>query len=135
MRWERRPARGLGMLYGAVLALAAALAAVWTRAGLPIPACRLRQWTGIACPTCGSTRMVESILTGDIAAAFACNPFVFAGLAAVGLWGLASAACRITRVRALRPVLRPGEVLALRLAVIATFALSWAYVIWRDFRS
>ena len=33
------------------------------------PGCRFRQWTGIACPGCGGTRAVCSLLEGDIVAA------------------------------------------------------------------
>lgn len=46
-------------------------------------ACPLRSLTGIACPTCGGTRAVLSLLHGDIAGALAWNPFVILGLAVV----------------------------------------------------
>jgi len=37
--------------------------------------CLFKRFTGIPCPSCGSTRSVLSILNGDFTGAFLCNPF------------------------------------------------------------
>lgn len=57
-------------------------------AGL-LPPCLFRQITGLHCPGCGGTRMVESLLHGDVAAAWSYNPLLLTagvGLAAGLLW-------------------------------------------------
>ena len=57
------------------------------------PACRFQQWTGWPCLTCGSSRSVQGLLTGDWGAALSSNPLTtitlilfLAGGAAAGLW-------------------------------------------------
>lgn len=53
--------------------------------GIPLtgwlPPCPFHLLTGYNCPGCGTTRMLEALLSGNIAAAFSFNPFFF--LAAV----------------------------------------------------
>ena len=44
-----------------------------------VPACPMRQATGILCPGCGSTRAVLALLHQEFAAAFRFNPFLFVG--------------------------------------------------------
>jgi hypothetical protein len=132
MRFERRAPSGLGMVYGGVLVLAAALALAWTALGLPLPDCLFRRFTGLACPTCGSTRLVEALLRGEVGAAFAANPLFFAGLSAVALWSIGSLAWACFGFRALHPVLERGPARAARIGSIVVFGGGWAYLIWRD---
>ena len=40
-----------------------------------IGVCLFKKATGIACPSCGSTRSVREVINGDIAGAFLFNPF------------------------------------------------------------
>ena len=47
--------------------------------GLGIP-CLFRMATGLKCPGCGVTTMVESLARLDFASAFEANPFVFSTL-------------------------------------------------------
>jgi hypothetical protein len=125
-------AADLGPVVGAVLVAGAALAAAWLRLGLPIPACAFREWTGIPCPTCGTTRLVASVLSGDLPGAFVRNPLVFCALAAAALFAAVSTTCRLLGLRVPRIELRARERLALR--VLAAFALAagWAWVVWHD---
>jgi len=78
MRIERRDREGsrlpVGAVIGAALVVGAASSAVWLRLGLPRPVCLLREWTGIPCPTCGTTRLAESLLSGEVLEAFTWNP-------------------------------------------------------------
>ena len=69
--WQRAAARG-----GLVLAVGIAYGLFAARfGGLPCP---FRLVTGLACPGCGITTMLLALGRGDIAAAFAANPFLFA---------------------------------------------------------
>ncbi|MCS7481889.1 DUF2752 domain-containing protein [Umezawaea endophytica] len=70
---------------GALLAASGAAAAVYftdpTRPGSWLPRCPFNWLTGLDCPACGSTRMVYSLLHGDLAAAWHFNPvMLIAGL-------------------------------------------------------
>ena len=126
---ERRAGPPLGAIFGGVLLLGAGLAAVWLRLGLPRPICLLREWTGIPCPTCGSTRLVEALLAGDVGAALAQNPLVFVVLVGVALWALASAAGRLFGLRAPRVVLGAGEKLVLRIGAVVAVLAGWVYLV------
>jgi hypothetical protein len=135
MRFERQPHEqtgpAFGALFGGVLLLGAALAAVWMRLGLPRPVCYLRDWTGIPCPTCGSTRLIEALLSGDIAGALAWNPLVFAGLIGIALWAVLSTARLVFGLPAWRLVLSPWERNGVRLLAVLAVAAGWAYLVWR----
>jgi len=121
----------LGALFGGVLVAAGALGAAWLHLGFPTPVCHFREWTGIPCPTCGSTRLAEALLSGDIVGALAWNPLIFFGLAAVALWALSSAIRLIFGLPAWRIELAPRESLALRIGAAIALILGWAYLIWR----
>jgi len=62
-----------------MLALGAILPRVPHDPGLPCP---LRSLTGLPCPACGMTTSVKAVERGDLAAAWAANPF---GLVAVAV--------------------------------------------------
>jgi hypothetical protein len=128
---EGQAAPYIGAYTGGALAVGAALAALWLRLGLPRPVCHFREWTGVPCPTCGSTRMIESLLAGDILAAAAWNPLLFLGLVAVALWAVISAARLIFGLPAWRVALAPREKIALRLAACAAIAVCWMYLMIR----
>lgn len=120
-----------GVLVVGVLAASAGIAALWLRLGLPLPVCRFREWTGVPCPTCGSTRMVEAVLSGDLIGAVAWNPLVFFGLAAVAVWAAFSAVRPALGLPAWRLVLAPRERFALGVLAIVVAIAGWAYVVWR----
>jgi len=48
-----------------------------TTAGF-FPPCMFRKLTGLLCPGCGTTRALHHLLHGDVGAAFALNPMLFA---------------------------------------------------------
>ena len=54
--------------------------------GTEIIVCHLRRWTGWPCPMCGGTRMVLSLLSGQIRAALGYNPLLFLTLMGAVLW-------------------------------------------------
>src|SRR5688500_7978079 len=77
------------------LATVGALGFVLLRVGGPawariLPACSVRQLTGLYCPGCGGTRCTVRLLQGDLAGAFAMNPLlVILGGVVIGVLGFA----------------------------------------------
>lgn len=45
-----------------------------------MPKCLFKQLTGLDCPGCGSQRMLHALLHGNISAAWAANPLLFAAI-------------------------------------------------------
>ena len=134
IEWRQPGTTGppLGAVFGLVMAFGAVVGAVWLKLGMPVPACRLRELTGVPCPTCGSTRLAEELLRGHVLDAFAANPFVFLALVAVAVWAVASAVTRLLRLPTARLHFDKRERLVLKLVAVAGLVASWAYVILRD---
>ena len=134
LEWRTTAQAGpaLGLLFGSLLVFGGVAAATWLALGLPMPVCKLRALTGVPCPTCGSTRLTESLLRGDLVGAFLANPFVFAVLAAIASWFVGSAVVRLFKlpIPALR--LQAYERRLFYVAVVVALLASWAWVIWRD---
>lgn len=121
----------LGSIFGVVLLLAAGMGAAWVALGLPLPACAFHAWTGLPCPTCGTTRMVDAALHGEVGAAFTWNPLVFLGLTAVAVWAIVSTLRYLIGLPPLRIVVERWERASLRVGAIATLLTGWAYLVWR----
>lgn len=49
----------------------------WNPEGGAAPRCVFKVLSGWDCPGCGSQRAFHALLHGDVAGAWACNPFVF----------------------------------------------------------
>ncbi len=120
----------LGAVFGAVLGLGGLVAAVWFRLGLPRPVCLFHEWTGVPCLGCGSTRMIEGLLSGDLTAA-AWNPLAFLALAGAVGWSVASTARWAIGLPPRRVALNAREVTILRVAAAALVVGGWGYLIWR----
>lgn len=93
------------------------------------PSCTFRVWTGLACPTCGSTRVAVSLARADIADALAVNPlativavaFLAGGLLApVWVWG-------VGRI----PVRRAPRARTVVLVALAILLANWIYLVMR----
>jgi hypothetical protein len=104
--------------------------AAWLHLGLPRPVCPLKHWTGLPCLTCGSTRLAEALLRGDLREAAAWNPLVFGALAAAAAWAAASTVRAALGLPAPRLSGRVDR-RALAVAAVAAAILGWAYLIWR----
>lgn len=132
MRLESDPeCAPLGAIFGAVAIVALLGAAAWIEFGLPQPGCPLRALTGLPCPTCGSTRLVEALVAGDALGALRWNPLLFCAGALVALWALVSAGSRLLGLPGRRIVLERREGRWLRGLAAAAIALDWAYLAWR----
>ncbi len=87
--------------------------------------CHFKRVTGVACPTCGMTRGVTTMLDGDVAGGLRYNPFVLG----VGLVFLAVMAGRLLLARTPRLELSTKEKRILWGALLVLFLANWAYVI------
>ncbi|MDN5763076.1 MAG: DUF2752 domain-containing protein [Microlunatus sp.] len=78
---ERRPFQplsGLRWLAG-YAAFGLGISTLYAGTGVGFP-CPFRELTGWECPFCGGTRLGSALLRGDVTAAIAYNPVVFASL-------------------------------------------------------
>lgn len=55
------------------------------------PPCLIRRVSGILCPACGTTRMLEATFRLDFPEAFRLNPYMFFVLPVAGVWLLLEA--------------------------------------------
>src|SRR5580765_1418004 len=86
-RWA--PTALLGI--GGIAAFAIVATSEAGRLPFPLPQCPFHAMTGLWCPGCGSTRVVRSLLHGDIVHAFAMNPLLVLALPVVALMALSAA--------------------------------------------
>ena len=135
MRFEVRPRKQ------ADPARAALLAGAWVGACLSLaalsrvpffwPVCHFREWTGMPCLTCGSTRMLDALLAGNFVEAVMWNPLVFLTLAGVTVGVVATAVGVALGRPARRLVAGRGERLGLCLLGAGLVVAGWAYLLWR----
>ncbi|MHB1009594.1 MAG: DUF2752 domain-containing protein, partial [Propionibacteriaceae bacterium] len=69
------PARDALLRVGSLGVSGLGLGALYLLTGFGVP-CPFRAMTGWLCPLCGGTHMAESLIRGDLAAAWAANPVV-----------------------------------------------------------
>lgn len=119
----------IGSLVLAAGACTVAAIADPTRPGSLLPVCPLRTLTGIDCPICGSTRMLHTLLHGDLASAARYNVAALVMLPALVwfwlVWGLPKLGLRAP------PSWRPStRVLRIGLGLLLVFSvlrnLPWA---------
>lgn len=92
--------------------------------------CPLLAFSGIPCPTCGATRALAALATGDLPAALALNPLIAVTAGLLLLAGSVSAFRRLDRRPAYRWVLDPREKHLLRHLIIILCAANWIYLIF-----
>jgi hypothetical protein len=119
--------RQLAFLWLAAAVSAVALRPVWLALAPNLRPCVFRSWTGIPCPTCGTTRSATAFLDGDFVASFAANPMA----AAAGLLFVVGAPVAVVWALARWPVPVLGSPLPrwVRIAAFALILANWAYLI------
>ncbi len=95
---------------------------------LPFAICAFKAFTGLPCPTCGSTRAAAHLARLDLAGALALNPLATAAAAALVAWGLLDLVL-MARGRALGLEVSPPVARVLRVAAVAALLANWAYLV------
>ena len=104
-----------------------ALSAVHAVTGFGL-GCPWRQLTGTLCPFCGATRMGSHLLHGNLAAAWAANPFVMVGL---GVLALAALSWTVTALGGPRIAL-PGRMADRRVWFWLTVVVAATFMVARN---
>ncbi len=118
--------RQLGLFWGAA-ALALLLLAPLAPVVAPgLPPCFFHQITGLPCPTCGGTRAVLALLSGDVSGALHANPLVTAILALFAGGGLVAGAVAALGRGVREPARIPGWA---RAALVLVLAANWLWLI------
>jgi hypothetical protein len=128
LRLVSRPGPPLGLIFGVIGAFAALLVGLLHLDRLPIALCYVKAFTGLPCPTCGSTRALGRLAELDAAGAFAMNPLTSLAALALVAWALGDLAL-LPRRRALGVEIAPRTATLLRVAVVVAVALNWAYLL------
>jgi hypothetical protein len=81
--------------------------------------CPFRAATGLACPGCGSTRMLHRLATGDPAGAFLLNPLAFVMLPLVAWWLFVGFTARLGGPRWRTPQFSAAATWVLAVATVA----------------
>lgn len=92
----------------------------------PAQLCLFKRLTGVACPTCGFTRGVISLLHGHIVQAWLYNPLLYLILA----FAFAAVAVRIISARSVRINLTGRERSTAWVLSGVLFFINWLYVIF-----
>lgn len=107
----------------AVTVVAAALLAVYAAVDPMqsqwMPKCLVYALTGWKCPGCGSQRMLHALMSGDVASAFSCNPFLLCMMPVIAVLLLAEV-WRCSRPRLYARLFSPAVI-----AVIFTAIILW----------
>ena len=118
----------LGAVFLAIGTMAALAVAVLHLDRLPILICVFRAATGVPCLTCGATRALGELITGDVWGALAMNPLATLAAFVLVPWGFGDLAL-MTRGRALSLEVAPAAARVLRMLAFVAVIANWAYLI------
>ena len=118
----------LGAVFLAIGTMAALAVAVLHLDRLPILICVFRAATGVPCLTCGATRALGELVTGDVWGALAMNPLATLAAFVLVAWGFGDLAL-MTRGRALSLEVAPAAARVLRMLAFVAVIANWAYLI------
>lgn len=129
VRWSAPRGRlPLGAIFGGIALVGTAAVGLLGLDRLPFTACYFKAFTGLPCPSCGSTRTAACLAHGNLPAAFAMNPLAAAVLLALVAWAIADLVL-MTRGRALGLEVSPRLGGPLRVAAVAVVLANWVYLI------
>ena len=129
VRLAARPgAPPLGAIFGGIGLLAAA--AVWLLHldRIPLSFCLFKAFTGLPCPTCGSTRALGRLFALDFPGALRMNPFTTVLAVVVAGWAVVDLVL-LPRRRALGLEVSPRLGFALRVGALLLFLANWVYLV------
>lgn len=118
-----------GIIYGSI-AIMALVAARYLPITDMVPSCAFKAFTGIPCPTCGTTRSLMHLAHGDIAGSLILNPlFSLVMVTALFLFFARLACLPVNRSRITLTHTRPEGTL-LRAGMAGIFLANWIYLIF-----
>ena len=118
----------VGAIFGTTGALAIAAVGLLRLDRLPFPVCYFKAFSGLPCPTCGSTRAMARLFAGDVGGALAMNPLVTLGVLVILVWAVGDLLL-LVRGRALSVEVSPGTATVLRVAALALLVANWTYLV------
>ena len=118
----------LGAIFAALGALGAVGVGVLRLDRLPFTLCVFKHFTGLPCPTCGSTRAMGRLFALDPAGALAMNPLITAVALLLLPWAAADLLL-LTRGRALDVEVSGPAARALRVLAVLALLLNWAFLL------
>lgn len=123
-----RPGRQLGFLWGGTAALLVLLSPFGSTLAGALPACPLKRFTGLPCPSCGATRTALALAHLDFAGAFDVSPLATLAWLGVIAGGLAAGLAAVAGYAV--PDLPRRIPLGWRLGAVAIVVVNWIYLIW-----
>jgi len=93
------------------------------------PPCIFHYFTGLPCPTCGTTRGIRALIHGDIISALSFNPLVIGGGILLFLYIAAGLIFKLKTGKFPEPQWTKKRIFILRIMIITTVAINWVYLI------
>jgi hypothetical protein len=91
--------------------------------------CPLRKYTGIPCFTCGSTRAVLALISGDLKTAFLTQPLIISLLCCIAPIALFNLCTALLHKRLFMVSLSRMEKVFFCLVLVAATLLNWIYLL------
>jgi hypothetical protein len=106
------------------------LAIGWFAMHLPWPICAFHALTGHPCATCGATRSAIAFFHAQFLTAWKWNPLAFLAYCALSVFNVYAFAVLVLRRRRLRVTnLTENQRNVTRIAILASIALNWVYLL------
>lgn len=120
--------RQLGFLWGGTAAMLVLLSPLGPVFAGALPACPLKSFTGLPCPSCGATRTALALAEFDLAGALAVSPLATLAWIVVVAGGLAAGVAAVAGYAV--PELPRRVPIGWKIAAVAALAVNWLYLVW-----